>query len=138
MKSSIFTIDWQTKSQSFGFELRFVLYDLAVDGQCPNSSQYHCRNRRCIDRSLICSDEDFCGDQSYWKNAEHCPKSNDVLFNRKTFFDFTFSSLEIFKTKLIPWQFFVFIFICFLLVFALLCIMKICQKYRKSKEYPDL
>ncbi|CAF1218241.1 unnamed protein product [Rotaria magnacalcarata] len=70
LKSSIFTIDWRTKSESFGFELKFVLYDLAIDGQCLNSDQFQCRNRRCIDKSLICYDEDSCGDGSHENSLE--------------------------------------------------------------------
>lgn len=64
LKNSIFTIDWQTKSQSFGFQLRFVLYDRTIDGKCPNMHQFQCTNNRCIDQTLLCDDDDHCGDQS--------------------------------------------------------------------------
>lgn len=78
LKSSTFTIDWFTKSQSFGFKLRFVLYDRVVDGECLNSSQFQCKNKRCIDRSLLCYDEDYCGDNSHLNSLERtaqCPAS---------------------------------------------------------------
>lgn len=78
LKSSIFTIDWQTRSQSFGFEIKFVLYDLATDGQCLSTNQFLCKNRRCIDKSLICYDEDYCGDRSHVNSLERqnlCPVS---------------------------------------------------------------
>ncbi|CAF2557838.1 unnamed protein product [Rotaria sp. Silwood2] len=55
LKSSIFTIDWQTKT---------------VDGQCLNSNQFQCKNKRCIDKSLICYDEDYCGDKSHENSLE--------------------------------------------------------------------
>ncbi len=75
LKSSIFTIDWQTKSQSFGFELKFVLYDLSIDGKCFNTNQFLCQNKRCIDKSLICDDEDYCGDNSHLEKTRLCPRS---------------------------------------------------------------
>lgn len=83
LKSSIFTIDWKTKSQALGFELKFVLYDLSIDGKCLNSNQYQCKNKRCIDKSLICNDEDYCGDNSSNKN-QLCPTS--MFFGREEFF----------------------------------------------------
>ena len=113
LKSSIFTIDWRTKSQSFGFELKFVLYDLSIDGQCTNSSQIQCKNKRCIDRSLICTGEDYCGDQSDFQ----CPKghSNQQRINWPTIFILltAFSSI--------------FVMICS-------CTLKICRRERKNKQ----
>ena len=64
LKSSIFTLDWLTKSQAFGFQLRFVFYDRLIDGKCPSNGQFQCANQRCLDPSLLCDNEDHCGDQS--------------------------------------------------------------------------
>ncbi len=78
LKSSIFTIDWQTKSQSFGFELKFIAYDLSEEGKCLNLNQFQCKNKRCIDKSLLCFDEDYCGDNSQKNSLERtsqCPIS---------------------------------------------------------------
>jgi hypothetical protein len=116
LKSSIFTLDWLTKSQSFGFELKFVLYDLSIDGHCRNSSQFQCQNKRCIDQSLICYEEDFCGDKSQFEYSHHqCPIRRS-------------------KQKLINWpvMFILIILSCFLFVSIFICILKICRKQRKN------
>ena len=95
LKSSLFTLDWQTKSQSVGFVLRFVLYDLAKDGLCPKSNQFQCRNHRCIDSSLICSEEDSCADRSQFDSIERtkrCPSSRSKQHYSMIFLIVAFSS----------------------------------------------
>ncbi|CAF3752525.1 unnamed protein product [Rotaria sordida] len=96
LKSSIFTIDWQTKSQSFGFELKFILYDLAIDGQCLNSNQFQCKNKRCIDKSLICYDEDYCGDKSYENSLEKNSQCIMKIAKQKTIHSYLIFILIIF------------------------------------------
>lgn len=85
LKNSIFTIDWQTKSQSLGFQLRFVLYDRTIDGQCPDIHQYQCRNDRCIDRTLLCDDDDHCGDRSDIQTPGLCQGKQQQQFSSMIF-----------------------------------------------------
>jgi hypothetical protein len=118
LKSSIFTLDWLTKSQSFGFELKFVLYDLSIDGHCRNSSQFQCQNKRCIDQSLICDAEDHCGDKSQFKYShQQCLKHRS-------------------KEKLLNWSGILLpiIFSCFFFMIIFICILSICRKRRKTIE----
>jgi hypothetical protein len=102
------------------------LYDLSTDGKCLNINQFQCENKRCIDKSLICLDDDYCGDNSPRNNQ--CPKSRKLWDLIK--FDFEF--LGIGKQKLINWRsmFILMIFCCFVFV----CILIICQKRRQNKD----
>jgi hypothetical protein len=76
-----------------------------------NNSQFQCKNKRCIDKSLICLNEDYCGDNSHRKNNQ-CP------------------TLEIGKQKLIIWCWILIIFCCCLFG----CFLIICRKRRKNKD----
>ncbi|CAF1440485.1 unnamed protein product [Adineta steineri] len=121
LKSSIFTLDWQTKSQSYGFKLKFVTYDLSIDGKCLNSSQFHCNNRRCIDRSLICLHEDYCGDNSQKSSLEainQCPS----IASKQKIFNWPFMIIPI-------------IICCFLFVFIFICLLKVYRKQKKNKQF---
>ncbi|CAF0757801.1 unnamed protein product [Didymodactylos carnosus] len=64
LKSSMFTLHWQTKSQAFGFKIKFVSYELAYEDKCRRNESFLCENKRCIDESIVCADEDQCGDES--------------------------------------------------------------------------
>ncbi|CAF1025184.1 unnamed protein product [Adineta ricciae] len=119
LKSSIFTIDWQTKSQALGFELKFVTYDLSSDGKCFNSSrQFYCQNRRCIDSSLICFDKDYCGDNSHLNSVERMKQCRTRIAKQ--------------KLHNWSWMFILSLVCCCVLMLVLITVGKFCQQRRKK------
>jgi hypothetical protein len=100
-----------------------------------NLNQFQCKNNRCIDKTLICDDEDYCGDNSQMNSLERntqCPLSIN-LFLLNNFNKSISCFLELSKEKMINWRF-ALLLTSFLFVFILICILIICRKRRRNKE----